>query len=344
MSPRRWTCNTDRPTKSSWSPEDCCEKSPDGIACKSIPCIGRESRRSAGTWSSRRVHRTESSKRSGSQTHRVSLSACNGIRNGSLQEIHFLARCSPLLAKPRAQQLQRCFMASSIQQFLKEHGISEVEAIIPDMAGRGARQAHARREICRRRGHAPARGDLPADGDRRLSGRSERHESVGHRHRVEGGSENGSGGALGRGTDRPGDPRLLLRRGRPVTMAPRYVLRRVLDLYEAHGWEPVVAPELEFFLVEPNVDSDYPLKPPVGRSGRPEIGRQAYSIEQYVWVLCLCVIFFLVLYFIFHQSWHLLKTTGVYAQPSSSTVTSPDRPSAALHIHLQLQPAPRRRC
>ena len=50
------------------------------------------------------------------------------------------------------------------------------------------------------------------------------------------------------------------------------------DLYEAHGWEPVVAPELEFFLVEPNVDSDYPLKPPVGRSGRPEIGRQAYSI------------------------------------------------------------------
>ena len=41
-------------------------------------------------------------------------------------------------------------------------------------------------------------------------------------------------------------------------MAPRYVLRRVLDLYEAQGWEPVVAPELEFFLVEPNVDSDIP--------------------------------------------------------------------------------------
>src|SRR5262249_23553437 len=31
-------------------------------------------------------------------------------------------------------------------------------------------------------------------------------------------------------------------------------------------------------LVEPNTDSDYPLKPPVGRSGRPEIGRQSYSI------------------------------------------------------------------
>ena len=67
--------------------------------------------------------------------------------------------------------------------------------------------------------------------------------------------------------------------GRPVTMSPRYVLRRVLDLYAAHGWEPVVAPELEFFLVEPNLDPDYPLKPPVGRSGRPENGRQSYSIS-----------------------------------------------------------------
>src|SRR5262249_1359201 len=56
------------------------------------------------------------------------------------------------------------------------------------------------------------------------------------------------------------------------------VLRHVLELYAERGWDPVVAPELEFFLVEPNTDSDYPLKPPVGRSGRPEIGRQSYSI------------------------------------------------------------------
>ena len=76
----------------------------------------------------------------------------------------------------------------------------------------GARQTHARGKICRRGGHAPARGDLSADGDRRLSGRSKRHESVGHRHRTEGGPENGAGGTLGRGTDSPGDPRLLLRR------------------------------------------------------------------------------------------------------------------------------------
>ncbi|MDH2434194.1 glutamine synthetase [Pokkaliibacter plantistimulans] len=67
--------------------------------------------------------------------------------------------------------------------------------------------------------------------------------------------------------------------GRMVDIAPRYVLQRVLKLYEERGWKPVVAPELEFFLVKPNTDSDYPLEPPVGRSGRPESGRQSYSID-----------------------------------------------------------------
>ncbi len=67
--------------------------------------------------------------------------------------------------------------------------------------------------------------------------------------------------------------------GRPVDESPRQVLRRVLSLYRAKGWEPVVAPELEFYLVEKNVDPDYPLKPPTGRSGRPETGRQGYSIS-----------------------------------------------------------------
>jgi glutamine synthetase len=66
--------------------------------------------------------------------------------------------------------------------------------------------------------------------------------------------------------------------GRPVEESPRQVLRRVLSFYEAKGWKPVVAPELEFYLVAKNTDPDYPLKPPVGRSGRPETGRQGYSI------------------------------------------------------------------
>ncbi len=69
------------------------------------------------------------------------------------------------------------------------------------------------------------------------------------------------------------------RDGIPVENAPRNVLRRVLQLYADEGWEPVIAPEMEFYLVKPNTDPDYPLEPPKGRSGRPEVGRQSYSIS-----------------------------------------------------------------
>ena len=69
------------------------------------------------------------------------------------------------------------------------------------------------------------------------------------------------------------------RNGNIVPFAPRSVLRRICDLYEAEGWDPVVAPELEFYLVARNTDPDMPLKPPIGRSGRAETSRQAYSID-----------------------------------------------------------------
>ena len=68
------------------------------------------------------------------------------------------------------------------------------------------------------------------------------------------------------------------REGGLIEFAPRSVLRRVLELYAAKGWRPVVAPELEFYLTKPNTDPDYPLEPPVGRSGRPAAKAQAYSI------------------------------------------------------------------
>lgn len=65
----------------------------------------------------------------------------------------------------------------------------------------------------------------------------------------------------------------------PVEIAPRHVLRRVLQLYRDKGWRPVVAPELEFYLCKRNVDPDYPLEAAVGRSGRKEPGGQAYGID-----------------------------------------------------------------
>ncbi|MCX7034878.1 MAG: glutamine synthetase family protein [Arenimonas sp.] len=62
-------------------------------------------------------------------------------------------------------------------------------------------------------------------------------------------------------------------------LAPRNVLHRVLQLYADMGLNPIIAPELEFFLVQRNTDPDFPLQPPAGRNGRPETARQSYSID-----------------------------------------------------------------
>ena len=70
-----------------------------------------------------------------------------------------------------------------------------------------------------------------------------------------------------------------LREGGLHPLATRSVLRKVLELYQAEGWQPIVAPEVEFYLVQKNPDPDLDLQPPVGRSGRREAGRQSYSID-----------------------------------------------------------------
>lgn len=67
--------------------------------------------------------------------------------------------------------------------------------------------------------------------------------------------------------------------GVPIAVAPRMILKRVLKLYEDKGWRPVVAPEVEFYLVSKNIDPDFPLVPPTGRSGRPETASQPFGLE-----------------------------------------------------------------
>jgi len=67
-------------------------------------------------------------------------------------------------------------------------------------------------------------------------------------------------------------------------LAPRNLLKHILSLYEAEGWKPVVAPEIEFYLTKPNVNGTHPIEPPIGRTGRQGIGRQPYSmsaVEEY---------------------------------------------------------------
>lgn len=67
--------------------------------------------------------------------------------------------------------------------------------------------------------------------------------------------------------------------GEPMPVAPRNVLKRVVALYEAEGWKPIVAPEMEFFLVARNLDPNQPIIPPMGRSGRRAAAKQAYSMS-----------------------------------------------------------------
>src|SRR6476661_10170352 len=170
-------------------------------------------------------------------------------------------------------------MANEIQQFFRDHGISEVEAIIPDMAGIARGKIMPAEKFAEEEGmrlpesvflqtvtgdYPPETGEAmsPAEIDivlkadtktvRRVPWAAEPTAQVIHD--------------------------CFYSDGRRVTMAPRHVLRNVLEMYAQRGWEPVIAPELEFYLVEPNIDADYPLKPPVGRSGRAEPGRQSYSI------------------------------------------------------------------
>ncbi len=67
--------------------------------------------------------------------------------------------------------------------------------------------------------------------------------------------------------------------GNRIAFSPRNVLKRVLDLYAAQGWQPVEATEMEFFLVARNLDPNQPIIPPMGRSGRRAAAKQAYSMS-----------------------------------------------------------------
>ena len=65
----------------------------------------------------------------------------------------------------------------------------------------------------------------------------------------------------------------------PSEIAPRQVLKNILALYKEKNLRAVVAPELEFYLCEQNLDPDLPLKTPIGKSGRRESGSRVFGID-----------------------------------------------------------------
>lgn len=68
--------------------------------------------------------------------------------------------------------------------------------------------------------------------------------------------------------------------GRSSGLSTRGLLKRVLARYAEHGWQPVVATELEFFVFAANPDPQQPFQPPVGLDGRREDGGSAFSVSS----------------------------------------------------------------
>ena len=70
------------------------------------------------------------------------------------------------------------------------------------------------------------------------------------------------------------------RAGQLCEFAARSVLKSIVARYQAHGWTPVVAPEIEFYLTAPNDDPNLPLQAPLTRGGRAEVGQSAFSLNM----------------------------------------------------------------
>jgi glutamine synthetase len=69
--------------------------------------------------------------------------------------------------------------------------------------------------------------------------------------------------------------------GAPFYGDPRHLLSAVLDRYEARGWKPVVALELEFYLVDPERTTEGHAQPPRSRlTGRRETRTQINSMAD----------------------------------------------------------------
>jgi glutamine synthetase len=68
--------------------------------------------------------------------------------------------------------------------------------------------------------------------------------------------------------------------GRSSGLSTRGLLKQVVANYAAHGWQPVVATELEFFVFAPNADPQQAFQSPAGLDGRREDGGSAFSISS----------------------------------------------------------------
>jgi glutamine synthetase len=166
----------------------------------------------------------------------------------------------------------------SIEKWFREHGITEVECLVPDMTGNARGKIIPSGRFFREEGMRlpesifvqTVNGDWPDEFEKIIDPREydlvlkPDFQSV----RIVPWAKDATAQIIC-GLDEL----------HPEPLLPRSILQRVLRLYTDKGWSPVIAPEVEFYLVQRNTDPDNPLVPPVGRSGRSETARQSYSID-----------------------------------------------------------------
>ena len=160
----------------------------------------------------------------------------------------------------------RCNVSTDevFQLWLKERQIEDVEAFVPDMAG-------------------SARGKV-VPADKFGSGKMKMPEAI-FGQTISGNYVDNEQNVEDRDMQLVPDPTTLRpvpcyrSDGSPVETSPRGVLRSVLGKYESRGWVPVVAPEVEFYLLSAHSDPNAEAEPPEGRLGWTEGARQPYSID-----------------------------------------------------------------
>lgn len=165
----------------------------------------------------------------------------------------------------------------SIQAWLKEHNIADVEAFVPDMAGA------ARGKLIPAAKFGKGELKLPEG----IFAQTISGNYVANEDNIE---DRDMLLSPDPSTLRPvpwmSEPTASIfldcynRDGTPVATSPRRVLRNVLDLYREKGWTPVVAPEVEFYLINAHSDPNLEVEPPEGRLGRTETSKQPYSIDM----------------------------------------------------------------
>jgi len=166
----------------------------------------------------------------------------------------------------------------SVEEFLKENLISEVECLVPDITGNARGKFIPANKFVKEDSRLPegilaqtVTGEYSddfwellgtVDGDMLLEPDPSTMRKVPWANEA---------------------PYKLFTTAIPKTASPSIFVTQCIETYScalrSGRAEPVIAPEVEFYLIEKNIDPDSALKPPIGRSGRHETARQSYSID-----------------------------------------------------------------